>query len=63
MIPFMFQLLVLILVLGIFYYIIENSPLDSTLKWIFKAILLIIVAVFLLSAVGLFTGEPLKFPR
>lgn len=63
MITFLFQLLILMLVLGIFWYIIDGSPFDATLKWIFKAIILVIAAVFLLSMSGLFGGEPLRIPH
>lgn len=63
MFPFLFQLLILVLVLGIFYYVIDTSPLDGTLKWVFKAVLLVVAALWLLSVSGLMSGEPLRFPR
>lgn len=60
MIMLLVQVLVLILVIGIFYYVIESSPLDSTLKWVFKSVLLIVAALCLLWMFGLTGGEPIR---
>jgi hypothetical protein len=51
-------LLVLLIIVGLVLYLISLLPIDSTIKLIIHAIVVVVVILWLLEALGLLTGGP-----
>jgi hypothetical protein len=58
---FLFQLIVILIVLGLLLYVVETLlPIDPTIKLAIRVVIVLAVILWLLSLVGLIPGTPIR---